>query len=142
MIIFYVLTLLIQLGAWTVDFQLTNERSQIGFQSNFKINTVSDMGGKAEMFCSTVDSVEQSCEKSTKDKSTQGGYHIENLKCVKTNCDFELVTEGQRFILEIGCDNPEELDFDTFYPWYSSLNQNCKKRRDFIVWLDRNVEYI
>jgi hypothetical protein len=99
------------------------------------------MGGKAEIFCYTADYAKQRCEKSTKDTSTQGGYHIENLKCSKTQCSFELVTEGQRFILEVGCDNPGELDFDTFYPWYSSLTQNCKKRRSFVIWLDGDIEY-
>jgi hypothetical protein len=138
----YFLVLLNQFNSWEVGLQLGNERSKNFFRSQFDINVISNMGGKAKTGCATENSVEQNCERSNYNMSTQRGYYIEKLKCAKVKCSFELVTEGQRFMLEVECDNQEELGFDTIYPWDNIKVQYCNKKREFIVWLGGEIEYI
>jgi hypothetical protein len=125
--------------AWTIDLSIQHGPKKSPARS-YLAKIVSNMGGEAQLFCITENMNNLSCKQGKAIASSQGGYHILNLKCNDYKCELVIITEGAIFKVDAACDSNFLNLLDDRIT--ASKPEFCEIQRRFELYLDGRIEYL
>ncbi|KXN72754.1 hypothetical protein CONCODRAFT_4359 [Conidiobolus coronatus NRRL 28638] len=130
--------LISKIRAWHVIFEIYNRFNIFGFYRSYTINVVSDLGGAADAYCNTYSTDQLRCDARTPKKSHQGGYTVNNLECLASNCHFIINTANINFNIEVNCEKGFDMNPSK---GVETKRDYCTFVRNFKLFEDGKVEY-